>query len=73
MEEIQQLKHVLSLAEQNEVLLSYRGDSFGRIKPKIMKKIKAITLILKLMFGLIQPYNPIELTHILLKLKITIA
>jgi thioredoxin reductase len=29
------------LAEQNKVTLSYRGESFGRIKPKNLERIQA--------------------------------
>ncbi|MEK7256510.1 MAG: NAD(P)-binding domain-containing protein, partial [Bacteroidota bacterium] len=31
----------LSLAEQNSVILSYRGDAFGRLKPKNREKLDA--------------------------------
>jgi thioredoxin reductase/NAD-dependent dihydropyrimidine dehydrogenase PreA subunit len=34
------IEAALSLSENNNVILSYRGDSFGRIKPKNNEKIK---------------------------------
>lgn len=34
------IEAALSLIENNEVILSYRGDAFGRIKPKNSEKIK---------------------------------
>lgn len=34
------IEAAISLSEDNKVILSYRGDSFGRIKPKNNEKIK---------------------------------
>jgi thioredoxin reductase/Pyruvate/2-oxoacid:ferredoxin oxidoreductase delta subunit len=38
------IEAALSLADQNKVILSYRGETFGRIKPKNNEKIKEAIL-----------------------------
>ncbi|MGB5024500.1 MAG: NAD(P)-binding domain-containing protein [Saprospiraceae bacterium] len=61
------IEAALSLAEQNEVLLSYRGDSFGRIKPKNIEKIKEAITLSKIDVRFNSTIHSIETTHILLK------